>query len=377
MASETHYSKGNELMADDLYDEALDEYNKAVEGESSAAELTKFLTKRAACHIKLRQFTNAVADANQAISLSPSDQMAHFRKGVACFSLDEFETALEAFKESEKLGGKLSATWIRKCEAELEELEEEEMDVEEPKKEEPKKEEEVKTEPKKEEPKAETKEYSVTSATAADLAPLPGFNRVKHDWYQTSTHVIITIYAKNVKEEDANIRISNSAVEVALQLEGGREFQLDLSLFDEVVASESSYRIVSVKVELKLKKAKPDVKWPGLEQTEGGTPVAWADTSAVDKSAYPTSSKKGPRNWDAIAKDDDEKLSGDAALNKVFQDIFSKGTDDQRRAMMKSFTESGGTVLSTNWDDVGKRTVEGTPPKGMEMHQWKELEKGK
>jgi len=373
MASEAHYSKGNELMADDLYDEALEEYNKAVQGESNPAELTKFLTKRAACHIKLRQFTNAVADANQAISLCPNDQMAHFRKGVACFSLDEFETALEAFKESEKLGGKLSGTWIRKCEAELEELEEE-MDVEVPKKEELKKE-----EPKEEEPKKEERNEGEpkTSATAADLAPLPGFNRVKHDWYQTSTHVIITIYAKNVKEEDANIKISNSAVEVTLQLAGGREFQLDLSLFDEVVASESSYRIVSVKVELKLKKAKPDVKWPGLEQTDGGTPVAWADTSAVDKAAYPTSSKKGPRNWDAIAKDDDEKLSGDAALNKVFQDIFSKGTDDQRRAMMKSFTESGGTVLSTNWDDVGKRTVEGTPPKGMEMHQWKELEKGK
>jgi len=68
----------------------------------------------------------------------------------------------------------------------------------------------------------------------------------------------------------------------------------------------------------------------------------------------------------------EEKLEGEAGLNKVFQDIFSNGSDDQRRAMMKSFVESGGTVLSTNWEDVGKRHVDGTPPKGMEMRKWSE-----
>lgn len=40
--------------------------------------------------------------------------------------------------------------------------------------------------------------------------------------------------------------------------------------------------------------------------------------------------------------------------------------------MMKSFTESGGTVLSTNWDEVGKAPVKGSPPEGMEMHSWNE-----
>ena len=31
--------------------------------------------------------------------------------------------------------------------------------------------------------------------------------------------------------------------------------------------------------------------------------------------------------------------------------------DDTRRAMNKSFQESGGTVLSTDWKDVGSKTV--------------------
>lgn len=34
--------------------------------------------------------------------------------------------------------------------------------------------------------------------------------------------------------------------------------------------------------------------------------------------------------------------------------------------MIKSFTESGGTVLSTNWDEVGAKKVDVRPPDGCE-----------
>ena len=39
---------------------------------------------------------------------------------------------------------------------------------------------------------------------------------------------------------------------------------------------------------------------------------------------------------------------------------------------LQSFVESNGTVLSTNWSEVGTGTVEGSAPKGMEMHDWNE-----
>lgn len=56
---------------------------------------------------------------------------------------------------------------------------------------------------------------------------------------------------------------------------------------------------------------------------------------------YPSSSHY-TRNWDKLVveikeEEKNEKLEGDAALNKLFQQIYSDGTDEVKRAMNKSF----------------------------------------
>ena len=81
------------------------------------------------------------------------------------------------------------------------------------------------------------------------------------------------------------------------------------------------------------------------------------------------------KDWGRIEQDikqeeESEKLSGDAALNKLFQDIYARADDDTRRAMQKSFVESNGTVLSTNWGEIGAKKVETQAPGGMEVRKY-------
>ncbi|KAK5993757.1 Protein SGT1-like protein [Cladobotryum mycophilum] len=98
------------------------------------------------------------------------------------------------------------------------------------------------------------------------------------------------------------------------------------------------------------------------------TTTTTTTTSAAP--AYPSSSRTGPKNWDKIGADensDDEK-----DVNKFFKELYKNSTPEQQRAMMKSFTESNGTSLSTNWEDVKDRTVGTVPPDGVEAKKWEQ-----
>jgi len=53
----------------------------------------------------------------------------------------------------------------------------------------------------------------------------------------------------------------------------------------------------------------------------------------------------------------DSDLGGDP-VDGFFKKLYAGADDDTRRAMIKSFTESNGTSLSTNWGEVGKGKVQ-------------------
>ena len=41
--------------------------------------------------------------------------------------------------------------------------------------------------------------------------------------------------------------------------------------------------------------------------------------------------------------------------------MFNENNDEGKKAMVKSMMESGGTVLSDNWGDIGSRKVKPIP----------------
>jgi suppressor of G2 allele of SKP1 len=79
-----------------------------------------------------------------------------------------------------------------------------------------------------------------------------------------------------------------------------------------------------------------------------------------------TTTKKLTKDWNKlVTEEEEEKPEGEAGLNALFQQIYSNADPDTKRAMMKSFVESNGTCLSTNWSEIGTKKTEIKPPEGM------------
>lgn len=93
---------------------------------------------------------------------------------------------------------------------------------------------------------------------------------------------------------------------------------------------------------------------PNQETTSKDT-----SSSTNQQSAWKPFTKK---NWDVIIDEFEKEEGKDQGVNELFKQIYESGNEDVRRAMNKSFQESGGTVLSTNWSNVADKKVEPKPP---------------
>ena len=205
-----------------------------------------------------------------------------------------------------------------------------------------------------------------------------GAPHIKHDWYQTDQDVVINVLAKSLAAEAVNIKIQTLAVDVTATLPAGHAYHLHLDLLHPVLADTSSWRVTPSKIEIKLRKAEAH-RWAALEGTGEAPSLRPAGGAAATTGGLPSPYARPPaasaRDWDAIAADlrrqeEQEKPEGEEALNSLFQKIYADGSDDVKKAMAKSFTESGGTVLSTNWKDIGKKKTEIKSPDGMEFKKW-------
>ncbi|KAG5480462.1 hypothetical protein GH5_06063 [Leishmania sp. Ghana 2012 LV757] len=207
------------------------------------------------------------------------------------------------------------------------------------------------------------------------MPTVPFTGQVRMEWYQSAEQIHFTFYVKDRTEDDVVVTKTTTSLEVTIRLDdNGREYSCSFDpLFAELTGDAAFISVRTMKVEVSVAKAQP-YQWPTLERKVGAEGTVVVPTSGTPESALPASAKdlkypnsKG-KDWSALKLEveDDTKPEGEAALNKLFQQIYGDGSDEQRRAMIKSFTESGGTVLSTNWDDVKKKKVEAQPPKGME-----------
>jgi len=200
------------------------------------------------------------------------------------------------------------------------------------------------------------------SATEENVVATPSpAERIKVDWYQTEADIVINVLAKGIKKEDVNVDYqANNKIFIKFGMPTGELYERTLNLFKEINLDSCSMKVMSTKLELRMKKLDAS-SWKSLEAV--AVPAEVPPT-------YPSSSKV-KKDWakldKELAKEKDEQ-----DVNTLFSTIFESGDDNTKKAMIKSMQESGGTVLSTNWEEVGKKRVEISPPDGMEFRKWDE-----
>uniref|UniRef100_A0A1J3FVZ0 Protein SGT1 homolog n=1 Tax=Noccaea caerulescens TaxID=107243 RepID=A0A1J3FVZ0_NOCCA len=338
-------SKAQEAFVDDDFDVAVDLYSKAIDLDPNCAD---FFADRAQANIKLQNFTEAVADANKAIELDPSLTKAYLRKGTACMKLEEYRTAKTSLEKGASIAP--SDTKFKKLIDECDlRIAEEEKDLVQP---------------------VPVSELDLTPAPAA----LPAKAKFRHEYYQSPGEVVVTVFAKKIPKENVNVDFGEQILSVVIEVPGEETYYLQPRLFAKIIPEKCRYEVLSTKVEIRLAKADV-ITWPSLEHGKGPAvlPKPNVSSGVSQRPAYPSSKKV--KDWDKLEaelkkQEKDEKLEGDAGLNKFFRDIYQSSDEDMRRAMSKSFVESNGTVLSTNWKEVGTKTIESTPPDGMELKKW-------
>lgn len=202
--------------------------------------------------------------------------------------------------------------------------------------------------------------------------------KINHTWYQSESCVFVVIPIRSVQREQVQVSSTDDSLSVDIKLPASNtEYNLELDLAYPISSARTDVKVNTANVEIRLYKVDA-IQWTSLDAQHkpDAPPVIMnrAPTSQAVPPSYPSSSKK-PKNWDKLEveitkEEKEEKLEGDAALNQLFQQIYRDGTDEQKRAMNKSFSESGGTVLSTNWDEIAKQKTELKPPEGMEWKKY-------
>lgn len=390
MTTQAHL--GATALAAGDYNSAISHYTAALDSSQSPV----WLIQRATAYQRNNQFVLALVDASDAYHAARSrgkrDLMAtsQFRRALALHGLKRYGDARICLTFCNKLNDKEKGLtiWMAKVKAEFEKAEAEggsdtltaitvkevpdaihDVGVEN----------EPKMEPKKVTQKDNTPAKAAPSVVATPVLQATPKDKIREEWYQSNQTVSITVFAKGVPKDKAEVVIAEGELEVHFPTSGSSSYDYTVSpLFAKIDPSKSSFRVTPHKIEITLHKVAQGLKWATITGTEPIIPSEPTSSSATALSSaikveekapvYPTSSRTGPKNWDSIgntSKDDEE-----TGVDDFFKVLYKNADDDTKKAMMKSYQESNGTSLSTDWSSVSKGTVETMPPEGLVAKKW-------
>ena len=93
----------------------------------------------------------------------------------------------------------------------------------------------------------------------------------RHDFYQTPTSVIASLYIKKIDKERAKINFSSpTTIDLDLPTADNKRYRTELPLFGQIDSAQSKAKIMGTKLELTLVK-KDGQSWPTLRNDEKWT----------------------------------------------------------------------------------------------------------
>ena len=93
---------------------------------------------------------------------------------------------------------------------------------------------------------------------------------VRHDYYQTSTSVIASLYLKKIDKERAKVEFAEQAVQLDLPTADKKRYRETVPLYAPIDKEKSSFKVMGTKLELTLVKADGS-SWPVLRGDERAT----------------------------------------------------------------------------------------------------------
>lgn len=315
------------------FDEAIKHFEELIKSDSESDKMKGYIYKGTSLS-EMDKHDLALECYENACKLNIKSFELNFKKGIALFKLNKFEEADTCFRnalilsetqeEKEKL-----FLWQNKTQLELDNT---------------KKENEI---------KALNYKFS-------------------NNWYQNDKSIIVTLDCnKLINKLTFKVLFTESSFEVVLS-ESNQNIKLyKINLYSKINPDKCEYKLLTQKIELTLDKLDKGLNWVTLDIV-----------SANSTQKYPTSSKnktdfdKMNKEFDEIVKKDSKTAEGNESIMKLFKEIYANADENTKKAMIKSYSTSGGTVFSTNWEDVKSKDYTGKDrPSAPDGQMWEDERK--